>query len=124
MKVTASNRFPPPLLLAPHGFARPVVPFDHHAVKIGMAEVVGRDSDLCEQSGRPSTSVDRELVVRYEGDNRLPALDVVKKWGKVSLGLRGLNFAHKRTFENLGFSVEFVPANARFNDQEYTRHER
>jgi hypothetical protein len=27
-------------------------------------------------------------------DNRLPTLDVIKELGKVSLGLRGLNFAH------------------------------
>ena len=27
-------------------------------------------------------------------NNRLPTLDVIKKLGKVSLGLRGLNFAH------------------------------
>ena len=28
-------------------------------------------------------------------DNRLPALDVIKKLGKVNFGLRGLNFAHE-----------------------------
>ncbi len=27
-------------------------------------------------------------------DNRLPTLDVIEKLGKVSLSLRGLNFAH------------------------------
>jgi hypothetical protein len=29
-------------------------------------------------------------------DNRLPTLDVIKELGKVSLGLRGLNFAHAK----------------------------
>ena len=28
-------------------------------------------------------------------DNRLATLDVIKELGKVSLGLRGLNFAHR-----------------------------